>query len=110
MNDISYPKGGEPMKLQSKNTLALILIACGALILFGKFGLMFGWLASLIVPLVLIGFGYLGLKNGRTLIGGILVFFGAIMLVGRLTPLIGWIVAILLIGYGLSLLTKKKSY
>jgi len=98
------------MKLQSKNTFALILIACGALILFGKLGPVLGWFTSLLVPIALIGFGYLGIKNGRKLIGGILLFLGAFILIGRLTPLIGWIVAILLIACGISVLAKKQSY
>ncbi|WP_058302460.1 LiaF transmembrane domain-containing protein [Gorillibacterium timonense] len=97
------------MKLQSKNTFALILIACGALILFGKLGPVLGWFMGLLVPIALIGFGYLGIRNGKKLIGGFLVFLGAIILIGKLTPLIGWIVAILLIAYGISVLTKKNS-
>ncbi|MEO3946790.1 hypothetical protein [Gorillibacterium sp. CAU 1737] len=97
------------MKLQGKNALALILIVCGALILLGKLGPLVGWVVSLIVPIALIAFGYLGIKNGKRLIGGFLVFLGAVILIGKLTPLIGWVIAALLIAFGISILTKKNN-
>jgi hypothetical protein len=98
------------MKLQGKNAFALILILCGGLILLGKFHFVFGWLTGLIVPIALIFFGYIGLRNGKKFIGGVLIFIGAIFLLGKLSGLIGLAIAIGLIVYGVSLLTKKKVY
>lgn len=98
------------MKLYGKNAMALILIGCGALILIGKFGWAFGHLIGFLVPIVLIALGVLGWSNGRKFIGGVLVFLGAITLLGKLSGLIGLVAGILMIGYGVSTLTRKRSY
>ena len=98
------------MKLQGKNAFALILIGCGALILLGKLGPVLGWIISLLVPIALLAFGYLAIKNGKNFIGTVLMVLGAIMLFGKLIPLIGLVVAILLIGFGISMFKKKRIY
>ncbi|MCL6457721.1 MAG: hypothetical protein K6T85_06920 [Gorillibacterium sp.] len=98
------------MKLQGKNAFAIILIGCGALILLGKLGPLLGWIMSLLVPIALLAFGYLAIKNGKNFIGAVLMILGAIMLFGRLMPLIGLIVAVLLIGYGISMFKNKRTY
>ncbi|WP_040952854.1 LiaF transmembrane domain-containing protein [Gorillibacterium massiliense] len=98
------------MKLQGKNMLALILIACGALILLGKTGMVFGWLIGLIVPIALIAFGYLGIRNGKKFIGTVLIVIGAVLLLGKLSGLIGIAIAVALILYGASMLRKKNVY
>lgn len=98
------------MKLTGKPAFAAILIGCGALILLGKFGWMFGHLMSLIVPIAMLIFGYIGLVNGRKFIGGILMFFGIVCLLGKLSGLIGLLVGIAMIGVGVSLLKRRSVY
>jgi hypothetical protein len=98
------------MKLQGKNAMALILIGCGVLILLGKLGPILGWVMSLLVPIALLAFGYLGIKNGKSFLGGVLMVLGGLMLFGRMIPLLTIIIAVLLIGWGISTFTKKRIY
>ncbi|MBC8080072.1 MAG: hypothetical protein H7X86_06990 [Gorillibacterium sp.] len=98
------------MKLQGKNAFALILIGCGALILLGKLGPLLGWIMGLLIPIALLVFGYMGIKNGKKFIGSVLMVLGALLLFGKMLPLITLIVAVLLIGYGISMFRKKRIY
>jgi lia operon protein LiaI len=98
------------LKLNGKNGFALVLIACGALILLNRIGWGLGHLMGLIVPAAMLIFGYIGLKNGKKWIGGILMFLGAIILFGKLSGFIGLIIAIGLIAYGVSALKKSSAY
>jgi hypothetical protein len=98
------------MKLQGKNAMALILIGCGVLILLGKLGPILGWVMSLLVPIALLAFGYLGIKNGKNFLGGVLMVLGGLMLFGRMIPLLTIVIAVLLIGWGISTFTNKRIY
>ncbi|TXK82666.1 LiaF transmembrane domain-containing protein [Paenibacillus sp. N3.4] len=94
-----------------RNTgLAALLIAFGALILLNKFGLhtghFFGSLMGYLVPLIMIGLGYIGIRNGSK-IGWIIAGLGIIILLGKMATWIIILLAIGLIGYGFSMLTKR---
>lgn len=84
----------------------LILITFGVLIIMNIFGFHMGPLMSYIVPIAMIGLGYLGIRNGSKF-GWIIAALGAVILLGKLA---GWLIIILAIGlivYGLSLLTRR---
>ncbi|QGQ94622.1 hypothetical protein EHS13_06845 [Paenibacillus psychroresistens] len=95
------------MELNRKSGFALFLIGCGALMVLDKIGFGLGHLFSLIIPLAMLIFGYIGFKGGKRLFGGVLMFFGAVFLLGKLSGLIGLVIAIGLILYGVSMLRKK---
>jgi hypothetical protein len=95
------------MKMNRHSGLALLLIFFGALILFNKFGFHTGHLMSYLFPLVMIGLGWLGIKNGRSFIGLILIAVGALILLVKLSGVIAILVAIGLIAYGISTLRRK---
>jgi len=96
------------MRISGKNGFALLLIACGGLILLGRFGGLFHGLFGLLFPFLLMGLGYLGIKNGRSLIGWTLFAIGFLVLLPRLTWLIGLLIAVGFIIYGISMLTKRS--
>jgi lia operon protein LiaI len=97
------------MELNRKSGFAIFLIGCGALMVLDKIGFGLGHLFSLIIPLAMLIFGYIGFQGGRKFFGGVLMFFGVVFLLGKLTGLIGLLIAIGLIIYGVSML-KKKAY
>lgn len=96
------------MRINGKSGFALFLIACGGLILLGRFGGLFHGLFGLLFPFLLLGLGYLGIKNGRSLIGWTLIAIGFLVLLPKLTWLIGLLIAVGFIIYGFSLLTKRS--
>jgi hypothetical protein len=99
------------MKMNRNVGLALLLIFFGALILFGRLGMHHGGphIMSFLFPIALLGLGWLGLRNGRTIIGLILVAIGGITLFAKLSGLIAIALAIGLIIYGISLLKKRPN-
>lgn len=88
--------------------LAVILIAFGVLIILNKFGIhLLGPIMSYIVPIAMVGLGYLGIKNGSK-IGWVIAGLGAIILLSKLS---GWIMVILAIGlivYGITMLKQRS--
>jgi hypothetical protein len=97
------------MELNRKSGFAIFLIGCGALMLLDKIGFGVGHLFSLIIPLAMLVFGYIGFQGGKRIFGGILMGLGAIILFGKLSGLIGLILAIAMVGFGISML-KKRAY
>ncbi|TDF91858.1 LiaF transmembrane domain-containing protein [Paenibacillus piri] len=97
------------MRMNRHSGLALLLILFGALILFNKFGFHTGHLMSYLFPVAMIGLGWLGVKNGKSLIGFVLLAIGGLILLAKLSGLIAIAFAIGLIIYGISLLKKKPS-
>jgi lia operon protein LiaI len=95
------------MKWNSNSGLALFLIVCGALILLSKIGFGIGPVLGYVIPFVVAALGYVGIKNGRTVLGSIVLVIGLIMLVGKFASVIGFILAVGLIIYGFSLLRRK---
>jgi lia operon protein LiaI len=98
------------MELNRKSGFAIFLIGCGALMVLDKIGFGFGHLFSLIIPLAMLIFGYIGFQGGKKIFGSILMVLGAIILFGKLSGLLGLILAIVLIGFGISMLKKSRAY
>jgi len=94
--------------MKKGNGLAVILIVVGILLLFGKLGNLFGFLISLVIPILIIGLGVMAWQRGRRIIGGVLAVIGALMLLGKLSVLIFWIAVIGLIVFGLSMIGRNN--
>lgn len=100
------------MKMNRNGGFALLLIACGALILMHKVGFHFGYafhhIMEYVFPAAMVVLGYIGVKNGR-FFGWLLLAIGGIVLLGKLSWLIGVVIAVGMIGYGISLLRNRKT-
>lgn len=92
----------------NRNTgLAVLLIAVGVMVLLNLLGVnVFGWL----MPLIMIGLGYYGIRQGRATIGWIVLILGILGLVGKLWGIIAFLVPIVLIWYGWTLLKRRNIY
>ena len=97
------------MRLTGNTGFALLLIGCGLLIVLSFFGFGLDSLMGLIVPAAIAFLGYIGIKNGRHIIGWILLIAGIVGLLSKLSGLIGFLAALGLIVYGFSLLKRRKS-
>jgi len=96
------------MKRNSNLGLAVLLIACGAIILLSLFrfeGLL-GWL----IPIAMVVLGYYGIRNGRSTIGWIVFILGFIFLLGKLWGIIAFLLSVAFIWVGWSLLKRRKMY
>ncbi|OGX61762.1 MAG: hypothetical protein A2189_08390 [Paenibacillus sp. RIFOXYA1_FULL_44_5] len=93
--------------MRKGNGLALFLIICGALILFGKFGFVIGHLFSFLVPVIFVVLGFIGIKNGSKFFGWLFFIIGLISLIGILSKLIGILIGIGLILYGVSQFNRR---
>ncbi|MGN7456556.1 LiaF transmembrane domain-containing protein [Paenibacillus pasadenensis] len=98
--------------MKKNSTVGLVLIAAGVLVAMKFLGLghLISWVVSLLFPLILIGLGYIGWRNGNKLIGGILAFIGVIILLGKLSGLFLLLLAIGLIAWGVSKLKEGRTY
>jgi len=96
------------MRMNGKTGFAILLIAFGALLLLDKIGFGLGWLMSYLIPLALVGIGYVGIKNGSKFFGWVIFIIGLIALFGKFAGLIGFLIAAGFIVYGISLLKKEK--
>ncbi|MDF2723772.1 MAG: hypothetical protein K0Q59_3447 [Paenibacillus sp.] len=98
------------MKLNGKSGLAIVLIACGLLIIISKLGFGLGHLIGYLFPIVLLGLGYYGIRNGRTFFGWLFLIIGLLGFISKFT----WIIAILFaagcIYYGITILKKKRTF
>lgn len=97
------------MKLNKSTGLALCLILLGVILLLPVIGWSIAVVLKALFPVLLMVVGYIGIKNGRSVIGWGALVIGLVMLLGKLSGLAVWIIAIALIVYGISLLTKKKN-
>lgn len=101
------------MRWDGKKTFALILIALGVLILLNKlgfvFGPVFGSMMGYLFPVAIVFLGYLGVKNGRGFIGWTLMLIGGLILFVKLSWIIGLLLAIGLIIYGWSVLSRRTT-
>lgn len=97
------------MRMNGKTGFALLLIAFGVLLLFNKFGLGLGWLMSYLIPIALVGIGYVGIKNGSRFFGWVIFIIGLIALLGKFAGLFGFLIAAGFIVYGISLLKKERN-
>lgn len=92
--------------MRGGNTLAILLIGFGALLILGKLGV-FGFLIGMLIPILVIGLGAVAWKNGNRFFGGLIVLVGGVMLLGKLSFLFVWVAAIALIYFGISMLRRK---
>lgn len=97
------------MKTNGGTGFALLLIACGAFILLGRFGFGLGWLMGYLIPVVMVLLGWYSVRRGSKFIGWVILLLGLIILLGKLSGLIGLLIAIGLIAYGVSMLKRSKS-
>ncbi|GIP40877.1 hypothetical protein J31TS4_41570 [Paenibacillus sp. J31TS4] len=96
--------------MNGKNGLAIVLIGCGALILFNKLGWHGHGLMSYLFPILMVVLGYIGLSSGRKVIGGIVMALGILFLLGKLSGLITFILAIAMIGWGVSVIRSNRAH
>jgi len=96
--------------MRGNKGLAIVLIALGAIILLGKMGFLIGTIIGLLIPIAMVVVGAMAIKRGSGVIGWILVVLGAIGLLGKLSGIIGLLIAIAFIGFGISMLTKRRTY
>jgi len=96
------------MAMNRKVGFALALILLGGLILLNKIGFLFGPILGYVVPVLMIVLGYYAIKNGSKL-GWLIAILGAFILMAKLTPFIVGIMAVLMIGFGILLLTKRSN-
>lgn len=95
----------------SRNTvMGVLFIGVGALIAlkFLSLGHLFGWLFGLLFPVILIGLGVIGWKNGSKVIGTVLAVVGAMMLLAKMSGLIMILIAAGLIVLGVSKLKGQR--
>jgi len=97
--------------MNNKSVLSILLIIAGGWILLKLLGVtlgpIVGFLFSLLLPLILIGLGFVGMKNGKTLIGGIMLAVGALMLLGKVLHALFPLLVIGLIVWGVYMLVRK---
>jgi lia operon protein LiaI len=99
------------MQLNRNSGLALLLIGFGILTLFSGFGLGIGKFMGIIIPAVIMFLGYIGIKQGKSIIGWSLFIIGFVILLGKFAGLLGLIISVGLIIFGISLLKKgSKAY
>ncbi|TCZ77722.1 hypothetical protein E0485_09580 [Paenibacillus albiflavus] len=92
----------------SRNTgVAVALIALGAIILLSRTGFFFGPVMGFILPIIMLGLGYYGIKNGSKF-GWVIAILGGIILFAKLTPLFIMILAVAMVVFGISMLGKKS--
>lgn len=97
------------MKMNGNTGFALLLIACGALIMLGKFGFGVGPLMGYLIPLALVGFGWYSVKRGSKFVGWGMLILGLVILMSKLTGLVGLVIAIGMIAYGVTMLKKNNT-
>lgn len=99
------------MRLNKNTGFALILIGLGVVLVLKSIGIiitpLIGKIFSLILPIVMMYLGYIGMKHGRTFIGGVIFVVGFLILLGKLTWLIGLIFSIGLIIFGIAMLKNR---
>jgi hypothetical protein len=91
------------------NGWAIVLIAIGALMLFGKLTPLLGHLMGYLIPILMIALGYYGVKRGNVTLGWIVLIIGILSLIGKLSWLVGPIIAVGLIIFGISMLSNNRN-
>jgi len=94
--------------LNSRTALGVILVALGVVVALRIFGITLGPIFGFLFPIILIGLGYVGLRNGKNWIGTILIAVGAIMLLVKLSGVFFLILAIVAILAGISMIRGRS--
>jgi predicted membrane protein len=95
--------------MTGKRGLALLLIACGGLILLSKLGFVMHGLMGFLFPLALAVLGYYGIKRGRSVIGWVLLLIGTLTLLAKFSGFVALAIAAGFIYYGYTLLKNKNT-
>jgi hypothetical protein len=95
------------LALNKTSGLAVLLILLGGLVLFNKLGFQFH-IMGYVVPLAIAGLGYVGIKNGKK-IGWVFAILGIVILAAKLSWLISIVFAVLLIGFGVSIIKRQRN-
>jgi len=94
--------------MNGKTAIGVVLVFLGAWMVLKMFGVSLGPVFGFLFPLILIGLGYVGMKNDKKMIGGIMVAIGVIILLGKLSGVIFLLLAIGAIVFGISLLKQRN--
>jgi lia operon protein LiaI len=97
------------MKLNRHSGMALLLIFFGSLILLTKIGHHPGQIMGWVLPIAMLGLGWLGVNNGRKKIGLVLMGIGGLILLVKMSGLFAVLIAIGLILYGISMLRNRSA-
>jgi hypothetical protein len=100
-------KGGVNMSMNRTSGFALLLIFLGAIVLFSKIGFHIH-IMGYVIPLAIAGLGYVGIKNGKKM-GWFFAILGIVILAAKLSWLISILFAVLLIGFGVSMMKKHTN-
>ncbi len=95
--------------MNGKTAIGVVLVFLGAWMVLKMFGISLGPIFGFLFPLILIGLGYVGIKNGKNMIGGIMLAIGIIILLGKLSGVIFFLLAIGAVVLGISLLRRSKN-
>ena len=93
--------------MNGKSLIGVICIVIGAILALKFFNILLGPIISFLLPFILIACGYVGLKNGKKIIGSLFLIIGFVMLLGELGHIFTLILAIVLIVGGISAIKGK---
>ncbi|GGG21220.1 LiaF transmembrane domain-containing protein [Paenibacillus abyssi] len=96
--------------MNGRTTFGIVLTVVGVWIALHLLGISLGPVISFLFPLILIGIGFIGLRNNSKLIGGLFIAVGAILLLVKLSKLIFVLLAIGLAVWGISMLITRRKY
>src|SRR5699024_7913528 len=88
----------------------MLLLAIGASIFFGVFGIQIGGLISFAIAIALVVIGLKQLKEGHQVFGIIVLIVGAMMLIGSIPFLISLVIAGVCIYFGWKLLKGHDNH
>ncbi|WP_128657983.1 LiaF transmembrane domain-containing protein [Paenibacillus sp. 598K] len=89
--------------MNGKTALGALLVLMGGWIVLKIIGVSLGPIIGFLFPFILMGLGYIGIKNDSKLIGGAMFAIGLIMLLGKLSGLFLFLGAIGLVVLGVSM-------
>lgn len=95
------------MAVNKKSGLAIVLIVLGSFIILNKLGLHMD-LMGYLVPIAMIGLGYVGVQNGRTKTGWLIGLLGGFILFCKLSGILAVLFAVSMIAFGVSILKKRS--
>lgn len=93
--------------MNGKSLIGIICIAIGGILALKFFNILLGPIIAFLLPFILIACGYVGLKNGKKVIGSLFLIIGFVMLLGELGSIFTLILAIVLIVGGISVIKGK---
>ncbi|RXZ84799.1 hypothetical protein EBB07_01925 [Paenibacillaceae bacterium] len=96
--------------MNSRTALGALLVIIGGWVVLRFLGISLGPIFAFLFPIILMGLGYIGIKNNSKIIGSILFAIGLIMMIGKLSGLFFFLAAIGLIVWGVSMFKGNKVY